>query len=103
MSVMKPCRIPAPAPCASTYSQRAPAGTCSRPGSSSCSDGMVSVSNSIRVASLVCVQRLERAEQIRHGGQNGPNGILTQPLHATQRGSYGEAPDVETAIDFRPA
>src|SRR2546426_11249885 len=81
------CRIPAPAPCASTYSRRASCGRTSKPSS---------------VFPKALIEPLQYVHQIGLGLEHSHDRIVAEFLHALQRIGDREVAVLQPAVDFVP-
>src|SRR2546425_7780968 len=81
------CRIPAPAPCASTYSRRASCGRTSKPSS---------------VFPKALIESLQHVNQIGLGLEHSDDRIVAQLLHALQRIGDREVAVVQFAVHLVP-
>src|SRR5438094_4831055 len=90
-------RMPAPAPCASTYTARAPSGRSSSPDTSPAGSPTVNRSSTDAVMEL-----LERGDQVRLELEHPPQRVVLALLHQCRRVLDRELPDVELRRHVAP-
>src|SRR5437899_6877406 len=92
------CRIPAPAPWASTYNQRAPGGRISRPDTRGPPSPTVIVAGSLETS----MELLQRAHEIGLLLEHRAERVVLQLFHARRRVRDRELPDVELGRHLAP-
>src|SRR6266536_5531479 len=93
----KGCRIPAPAPCASTYSSRAPPGRSSSPDTSPARSP-----TTMRSSTEAAMELLERCDEIGLELEHRAQRVVLQLLHPRRGGLDRELLDVELRGHLAP-
>src|SRR2546426_10981355 len=91
------CRIPAPAPCASTYSTRAPSGRSNSPDTSPARSP-----TAIRTSTEAVMELLERVDEVGLELEHRAQWIFPQLLHPGRGGLDRELLDVELGCHLAP-